>query len=202
MSGQLGLAAEERAVSGKQVRRLRREGMVPANLYGQNQASSSLQVSAVTLQKLLARGGNNVIMLRVAGQPAVQVLIKRVQRQPTSDRILHVEFHRLASSEKLRAPVQFRFVNEAGAVSLGNVTVFRPLNEVLVECLPADLPTAIQVDLSQLRDAEDVIRVGDLAVGPGVTILTDPNELVVGMHQHAGAEKAESDTAAPESVAG
>ncbi len=92
---------------------------------------------------------------------------------------------------------------------MADVTVLRPLNEVMVECLPADLPSAIQVDLSQLGEPGAVIRVANLAVGRGVTILTDPNEMVAGLQQRGPAEKAEgaegkaeATTAAPTTLAG
>lgn len=191
MSKQLELAVEERAVSAKQVRRLRQQGIVPANMYGHNQPSVALQVNGIALQRLLARGGNNVILLKVGNQPAVQALIKQVQRNPITDKTLHVEFHRVAVSEKLKTHVQLHFVNEPGAASLANGTVLRSLNEVMVECLPADLPDNIEVDLSSLNEVGAVIRVGNLTVGPGVAILTDHNDMVAGVREQAHIAKAE-----------
>jgi len=77
--------------------------------------------------------------------------------------------------------------------------VLRPLNEVMVECLPADLPSSIQVDLSRLTEVGAVIRVGDLTVDPGVTILTDHSEMVAGLHQRA-VEKVEEPEVKAEAV--
>ncbi|MCL4371638.1 MAG: 50S ribosomal protein L25 [Chloroflexi bacterium] len=193
MSSQLELAAEERAVSGKgQLRQLRHQGMVPANVYGGHQPSVSLQVNGVAFQKLLGHGGNTVILsLKVGTQPAVQALIKQVQHDPRGGGITHVDFYRVAATEKLKTSVQLQFINEAGAASLSDITVLRPLNEVMVECLPGDLPAAIQVDLSELKEVGAVIRVGNLVVGPGVTILTDHGEMVAGLHQRTPTEKAE-----------
>lgn len=191
MSKQMELAVEERDVSARHPNQLRQDGIVPANMYGRNQTSVALQVDGVTLQKLLARGGNNVVLLKVGNQPAVQALIKQVQRHPVSGKTIHVDFYRVAASEKLRAPVQLHFVNEAMATSLRHVKVSRPLNEVMVECLPADLPATIQVDLSELSEVGATIRVGNLRVDPGVTILTDHNELVAGLYQQAHVGEAE-----------
>lgn len=194
MSSQLELAVEERTVSGKQVKRLRQQGIVPANMYGRDQPSVPLQVNSVTLQRLFGQGGHNVILLlKVGNQPAVQALIKQVHHNPRGGEIAHVDFYRVAATEKLKTHVQLHFVNEVRSPSLGDVTVLRALNEVMVECLPGDLPAAIQVDLSQLREVGAVIRVVDLTVAPGVTILTDHNETVAGVHQRAAAmEKAEA----------
>ncbi len=191
MSKQLELVAEERVVLGKQVGRLRRQGIVPANMYGQDLPSVALQVNAMSLRKLLARGGNNVISLKVGSQPAVQALIKQVQRNAITDQTTHVDFYLVAATEKLKTHVQLHFVNEARTAGLANVTVLRSLNEVLVECLPADLPDNIVVDLSSLSEVGAVIRVGDLAVGPAVTIVTDHHDMVAGVHQQARLEKVE-----------
>lgn len=192
MSNQMELAVEERTASGKQVRQLRKRGIVPANLFGRHQPSTSLQVNGLTLRKLLAHGGMNVILLlKVGNRPGVPVLIKKVQHHVVSGAIDHVDFYMVNATEKLKTQIRLQFVNEAGAGSRADLLVQRPLNEVTVECLPADLPAAIQVDLSRLSEPDAVIRVGDLAVGPGVTILTDHNELVAAVHLQALLEKVE-----------
>lgn len=192
MSNQLELAVEERAVSGKQVKRLREQGIVPANMYGRNQPSVSLQVNKLVLQKLLSSGGTKVILLlKVGNQPSVQALIKQVHHNPRGGDIFHVDFYRVAATDKLKTSVHLYFTNEASAATLGDGLVLRTMNEVMVECLPADLPPNIQVDLSRLMNVGDVIRVGNLLVGPGVTILTDHNEMVAAVHQQISKEKAE-----------
>lgn len=196
MNKQLEFAAEERAVLGKQVRLLRRQGIVPANLDGRNQPSLALQVSDKELQRLLGLGGSKVILLKVGDQPAIQALLKRVQLNPVTGKASHVEFHRVASQEKLRSPVRLHFVNES-AMLLDNASVSHSLSEVMVECLPADLPNTIEVDLSQLTEAGSLIRVGNLTVGPGVTILTDQNDVVAGVHKQAPIAETEGPEAVP-----
>ena len=201
MSNQMELAVEERTVSGKQVKQLRKKGIVPANMFGHAQPSVPLQVDRQVLQRVLAHGGKNVILLlKVADRPGVPVLIKDVQRDVVSGAIDHVDFYMVNATEKLRTQIRLHFVNEATVASRADVLVQRPLNEVTVECLPADLPSAIQVDLSKLDEVDVVIRVGDLAVGPGVTILTDHNEIVAAVHLQAHLETPEEATA--ESAAG
>jgi large subunit ribosomal protein L25 len=192
MSSQLEMAVEERTISGKHVRQLRKRGIVPANMFGHNQPSMSLQVNTLVLQKVLSHGGKNaVLLLKVGDRPGVPVLIKNVQHDVVSGAIDHVDFYMVNATEKLKTQIRLHFVNEAGAASQADVLVQRPLNEVMVECLPADLPAAILVDLSMLSEVGAVIRVGDLAVGPGVTILTDHNELVAAVHLQARLEKVE-----------
>ena len=169
---------------------------MPGNMFGHDQPSTSLQVDRLTLQKLLANGGKNVILqLKVGDRPGVPALIKTVQHHVVSGAIDHVDFYLVNVAEKMRVPIQLQFINEAAESNQGDVLVQRPLNEVMVECLPSDLPASIQVDLSQLRELDAVIRVGDLIVGSGVTVLTDHNELVAAVHLQAHLEKdAEADT--------
>lgn len=194
MSRQLELVAAERVVLGKKVGALRRQGIVPGNVYGHDQPSSPVQVSAMALRRLLARGGNNVIALKVGSQPPIQALIKQVQHNAITDQMTHVEFLRLGVSEKLRTLVQLKFVNGAkGTGSMANATVLRSLQEVMVECLPAHLPDSIEVDISSLSEVGAVIRVGDLKVDEGVTIVTDHSDMVAGLHQQTRVEKPEGE---------
>ncbi len=193
MSNQLELVAELRVASGtSNARRLRQQGVVPCNMYGHHQPSVSMQASSLALQKLLSHGGKNAVFLvKVGDQAPIQALIKQLQRDPVSGQLAHVDFYQVAAMEKLRTRVQLHFVNEAGSASLGEVTVLRSLSDVMVECLPADLPASIQVDLSDLGEPGDVIRVGNLKVGPGVIILTNENDMVAGMRQQAPKEQTE-----------
>lgn len=202
MNNQLELAVEERSIAGKQVKQLRKKGFVPANMFGHNQPSLSVQVNRLVLQKLLSHGGKNaVLMLKVGDRPGVPVLMRHVQYNPISGAIEHVDFYMVNATEKLKTQIRLHFINEAGAASSADVLVQRPLNEVSVECLPADLPASIQVDLSMLSEVDAVIRVGDLVVGPGVTILTDHNEMVAVVHLQAHLEKDEETDTKTESAA-
>jgi large subunit ribosomal protein L25 len=201
MNNQLNLEAEDRTVIGKQLGQLRRDGFVPANVYGGSVDSKALQVDGALLEKLLSKGGNNVIQLNVGGQPAAQVLIKQVQRHSLSGKILHIDFYRVMAGEKLKASVHLHFINTADLANLGQATVARSLSEVMVECFPSDLPTNIPVDLSQLKNIGDVIRIGDLAVSPDVTILAGVNDPVAGLYQQAHLAEAEEVVAKEESSA-
>ena len=147
MSNLVELAAEERAVSGKrQLRELRESGNIPATMYGPGHPSVTLQVKGMAFQKLLGHGGKTVMLtLKVGTQPPVQALIKQVQHNPRRGSITHVDFYRLTATEKLKTPVLFHFINEPAVDNMSDMMVLRPLNEVMVECLPADLPSSIQV---------------------------------------------------------
>ncbi|MGE5618138.1 MAG: 50S ribosomal protein L25 [Sphingomonadaceae bacterium] len=174
------VAAERRVVKGKKVRRLRRQGLVPAVLYGHHLGSISLQVDRDVMSEILRRGEtSSLLQLRIGREKPMQVLIKQFQMHPARHELLHVDFFGVSPREKVRVQVPLRFVGEAPVDETHDVAIVRQMEQVEVECYPADLPRAIEVDLSLLRDLHSTIRVQDLAAGPGVAIVDDGDEVVV-----------------------
>jgi len=212
LNQKLELIAKERRITGKQVHRLRREGLVPAVLYGNGAPSLPLQIEREALQQLLHREGRSTLLqLKLDGRRATTALVKQVQYHPTSGELLHVDFQRVGAREKLKARVPLHFVGEAPAVGLGNVVIVRSLDEMQVECYPADLPAALEVDLSQLHEPGSAIRVKDLHPGSKVTILDQPDQVVASAAATrkelaevpaAPVEQPEEAAAAPERAAG
>ena len=176
---QIELSAEPRAVIGKQVKALRRQGVLPANIYGGGE-STPIQVEARPALHALARAGKtHLIRLNLAGGQATNVLVKDYQRHPTRGDVLHVDFYRVAMDQKLRVDVPVRLHGDAPAIKTHDATVFQQLATVSVEALPSDLPEAVDVDVSGLEDLDSTIHVRDLTAPAGAVILTDPDELVV-----------------------
>ena len=173
------LTAESRTVLGKQVRRLRRRGLIPAILYGNSGPSVPLQVDPNAVHELLHRAGVSALLrLKVAGGETTTALIKQLQYHPSRGDLLHVDFLRVAPRERLRTKVPLRFVGEAPVAETHDVVIVRPVDAVTVECLPSNLPSAVEVDLSRLTDPHSAIHVADLAPGKGVQILDQPDEVV------------------------
>ncbi len=197
MSNGIELAAEERSVYGKKVKRLRKVGIVPANLYGHQGPSKPIQLSGAEVSGVLRRGGTaTIVRLKIGSQSPVQALVKDVQYDPKTGDVMHVDFYRVAATEKVKTRVPLHFVNEAEAMKIGDVAVQRALTDILVESLPASLPASIQVDLGKLSEVGAMIRVGDLQVPSGVTVLLDPNEVVAGVHRTARVAVEEAEEAA------
>jgi len=171
--------AQPRQIQGKKVRHLRRQGITPANLSGLREPSQALQVDAKDLSTLINKQGkNSVINLRIDGRPPVMALLKDYTVHPIKNTLVHIDFQRIAMGQKLTLDVDLAFVGEAPVDKRTDLMVLRILNTVHVESLPQDLPSAIEVDLSRLAEADDTIRVQDLAVPPGITVLTDPDEVI------------------------
>ena len=173
------LQAEPRTVIGKQVRQLRRQGLVPANLYGNGLESRALQLAERTVTHRLMRASRSTLFqLALDGGRPQTVLVKELQRDPVSGHVLHVDFYAVRESEKLRTAVPLHFVGEARAVRAFAGTLVTNMASVDVESLPADLPQVIEVDLSSLATLEDAVHVSDLRVPAGVEVLTPAEELV------------------------
>jgi large subunit ribosomal protein L25 len=176
MAEQVTLEIEPRSVLGKQVRRLRRAGILPANIYGHGRASRAVQINSLEFRKLLnAHGGNRIIQLRLNGASEA-ALVRHIEREPKSGKIQHVDFMHVEMNEKLRARVAVHVVGEAPAVKALNGVLLHLADTVEVECLPADLPEALEVDISGLEELDVPVLVGDLKLPRSVTLLTDGAE--------------------------
>ena len=181
------LVASIRDESGKGVaRKLRADGRVPAVLYGQGAETQAISVDARELGHLLHKGGANVLVdLVVDGQEHL-AMPREIQRDHIKGRYWHVDFLAVSRTQKITVDVPVRLIGEATGVKLGGVLEHH-LWEVSVECLPTDVPEAIEIDVSAL-DIGDSRKVSDLTAPEGSTILTSPEESVVAVQQPRLAE--------------
>jgi len=177
---QVELKTQKREVLGKKVKSLRREGLIPAVLYGHETASVPLQVEERELNRVLAQaGGHRLIALKVGRSRKRQMALAReVQWDVISGKPLHVDFYAVVMTEKITTAVPLVLVGEAPAAERVGAMVLQGLDEVEIECLPGDLIEAIEVDLSGLEEIDQAIFVKDLPVPPTVEILTDTEETV------------------------
>jgi large subunit ribosomal protein L25 len=172
------LEANRRIILGKQNRRLRREGILPAVLYGSEFGSFPIELDRRTTSRLLARvSRSTLIELEVDEQPHT-VLVREIQRDPLRGRLLHVDFLKVRMDVRIRAEVPIELVGEAPAAKIAGGVLVTGVDAIEVEALPADLPDRVTVDLESLVNIDDSITVADLFIGENVRILTDLNELV------------------------
>jgi large subunit ribosomal protein L25 len=212
MQPSLQLTVEPRTVTGKRVRALRRQGIVPGVIYGHGVGSISVQVQERVLDRFLAqvRGASLVSVLVDGEEGARPAIVRAVQRHPITRRVQHFDLMQVALTEKIAVEVPVVLVGEAPAASGVSVVVggaeqvipaviLQHLSVVEVEALPADIPAAIEVDISGLRSLHDVIRVADIRVPAGV-VITNPPEQVVASVSAEAAEVEEEAVAAPGEV--
>lgn len=172
------IEAELRQAIGKKVRSVRREGLVPAVLYGSGVDGKPIQMDAKAADEVLARASaSTLIDLELDGE-SHKVLVRDVQRDVIHRNVLHIDFLKVDMDVAIRTEVPVELVGEAPAVQeLGGVLV-TGLTEIEVEALPGALPDRIVVDLEPLQEIDDAITVGDLYFSEGVEVLTDLDENV------------------------
>jgi len=178
---QIELSAATRDILGKKVRFLRRQGLTPANLYGHNIKSTALQVDTIQLKHTLAKAGkSSLVALKVdsAKRPKM-VIIRDIQREPLTGGLLHVDLYQIKMEKRIKIEVSLLFVGEAPAIRDRGGILVQNMNSIEVECLPADMPHNIEVDLSVLTEIDQAVHAKDLSVDEGVTILTDPEQSIV-----------------------
>ena len=169
-----------RTVTGKKVRFLRREGMVPVHFYGRGVDSLALQVAAATLRRVIVSAGANVpVKVNIDGRDGEEICFLRdAQRHPVSEDLLHVDFYRVDVDRPVRAEVPVILDGEAPAVrNLGGV-LLQAFNSLEVEALPLNMPAAFHIDVTGLEDFEMAMRIGDIPAAEGVTILREDEEVL------------------------
>jgi large subunit ribosomal protein L25 len=185
------LNAEKRIVVGKQVKALRRQGILPGVIYGRHIEAFPIQMdahnAALILDKLTA---SSLITIDVDGEK-FSVLMRDRQRDVIFGDLLHVDFLVVSLTEKLRATIELKLVGEAPVADNPEVVVTQVLNDIEIEAFPQDLPEVIEVDISTLETVDDEITVADLDLGENIAILTDPDETIVSVGYVAQEEVAE-----------
>ncbi|MBM3188299.1 MAG: 50S ribosomal protein L25 [Chloroflexi bacterium] len=180
MPRMLDFAAQSRDNSAK-AKALLRKGIVPGVIYGRGFEPRSLQFEYLLVDRMTRQAGtSHLISLTIEGDPeAHMVLIRDVQHEPVTGRIMHVDLYRVVAGEEIRSQIPIVLVGEAPIVHRVGATVTQALDSIEVQCVPADMPESIEVDLRVLTDLDSRITVGDLQAPPNVTILTDPDAEIV-----------------------
>ena len=180
MSKLITLEAQPRTVIGKQVRQLRAQDLIPGVVYGPHLDNAiSVQIPWRDLRVALREaGGTNLIELSV-GSEKYSVLAREVQRDVISGDPLHIDFYAVSLDTRLRVEVPVVFVGKAALVESGEAMLITRANSVEVECLPNAIPEELTLDISRLSEIGDYLTVADLSVPPDVTVLSDPEEILV-----------------------
>jgi large subunit ribosomal protein L25 len=172
------IKATKRAVTGKHVATLRREGKLPGVLYGHNVSSVPITMDLKEASTILGKlSGSSLVTIDLDGQEHA-VLVREKQRDYLKSLLIHVDFQAVSLTEKLRTDVSIELIGASPAVKDLNAIIVSGIEEVEVECLPQDLPEKIEVDISNLKEIGDSIYLRDIPVPQNVEFLTDPNELI------------------------
>jgi large subunit ribosomal protein L25 len=178
-------------VIGKKVKRLRREGLLPAVVYGHNIEPIPISLDMREANRTLdSISPSALIVLNIDGDKHYAI-VRDKQRNPLLRSIIHIDFQAVSLTETVRADVNVNIVGEAPAVETYLAILVPSLEQLSIECLPTNLPDRIDVDVSGLAEIGDSLLVSDLIVPDGVEILNDPEDVVVVVIPPAAEEEEE-----------
>lgn len=188
---QIELKVNQREILGKKVKALRRKGITPLHVFGSGIDSVAFQCETTVLRRVLAEAGHTqLVNIKAQGEkkprPAV---VAEIQISPRSGELLHVDFHQVNMEQKIRVEVPLVLVGEAPALKNKENMLAQELNSIEVECLPNNIPTSVEVDVTNLLDTDSALRVKDLELDSEVTVLNDSEALVARITIRAAARE-------------
>jgi len=169
------VSVEKRKILGKKVKKLRREGILPANVYGKDMKSLAVQLPQKDFEKVFKKAGETGLVDVIVDSQTIPVLIHNVQTDYLEN-YLHADFFKVNLKEKVKTMVPILITGEPKAVVDKVGLLMNILSEVEVEALPEELPENIGVNVATV---DEQITVGDLKTPKGVVILTDPSQVIV-----------------------
>ena len=176
----LKLKVENRIITGKKVKKMRRAGSIPVHMYWNNEASKNLTIEKKVIDSLLTTTGQNVaISLEVDGESGENVcLIRDVQRHPVTEEILHVDFLKVDLNKKIQVNIPIVITGTAAAVWQLGGTLLQSLQSISVQILPLNIPEKFELDISSLETFEDSLFVKDVEINEGIDVNDDIETLV------------------------
>jgi large subunit ribosomal protein L25 len=169
--------------SKENLQNLRKGGFIPAVVYGPKQEALSIKLDTKSFIKAYKEAGEStVIELSVDGDKH-EVLVQDLDTDAVRGEILHVDFYAIEKGKKVSVNVELEFVGESPAEKLGGILV-KVVHEVEVEAMPKDLPHQIEVSIDSLTEIDSQIHAKDLVMPAGVTLLTDPEEVIALIQKH------------------
>jgi large subunit ribosomal protein L25 len=166
------LHAAAREIHGKQVKQIRSEGKIPAVLFGPKRESLNVLVDKKELVSVFKIAGySSIIDFQMEGDDKpMQVIVKEIQRNPVTQDLYHVSLYEVDKDRPLTAEIPIHLIGESEAVKKNLGFLSTPVKSILIHCLPADLPSHIDIDISVLNDIGDTITVADLKLPNGVEL--------------------------------
>lgn len=185
------LKVEKRKITGRKIKTLRREGILPANIYGKKVKSQSVQLNLKSFLPVYQEvGETGVVNLRLKGETKARpVLIHNVQFDSVTDQPLHADFYQVSLKEKVTAEIPIELVGESPAVKEKIGVLIQPLSEVEVEALPTELPDKFELSVDGLKQIDDAVTVAELKAPKGVKVLTGAKEVLAKIEPPAKEEE-------------
>ena len=170
----------------------RQAGKTPAVVYGNRFENLSIAMDKREFEKLFKQAGTSNLIDMTVGDKKFKTLVHDYQLDPMSGTIIHVDFMKINMKQKIHAEIPLKFVGESMAVINLEGSLINPIDSVEIECLPADLPSEFEIDLSVLDDFEKNIKISDIVAPEGVEILSDLEEVIAFVQEPRSEEEMES----------
>ncbi len=196
MADRIELEIAPREVLGKATKKLRREGIIPANITGHNEPPQAVQIDAVLFDKLRrAHHSTSLLTLKMPDATTQTALIRHVEHAPKSGKIIHVDFSRVSLTERITAKVPLNFVGESIAVKNEGGVLLHLVEAIEVEYQASNIVDSVDVDISTITEIDGAIHAGEVKLPQGFTLITDPAEPIAKVAS-TRAEVAEANAAA------
>lgn len=181
MAKQAELAVSPREITGKTTKQLRRVGIIPANIFGRGEESRAVQLEERAFVELRrAHQTTGVVTLKITGDKKTQTaLVRHVQRDPLSGKILHINFLRVSPRDRITAKVPLHLEGIASGVKNEDGVLLHLLDSLEVECAASDIVEFIEVNISTLEHIDDTIHAKDIKLPANYVLVTDPEEAMV-----------------------
>ena len=174
------LKAESRSeMKGGNPKRMLKQGFLPVVVYGPGSKNINLKVNYQEFLKIFKIAGESKVVNLSVDDQTIQVLIHRIQKNPISDKIVHVDLYEFKKNKKFSVEVPINFVGESKAVKEAGGVLVTNIDSILVECLYTNLISEIEVNLSVLENINDSIYVSDLNIDENVNVLTSEDQVIV-----------------------
>ena len=175
------LEVTNREILGKKVKHLRRQGITPVHLFGHSIESLALQCNTGELERVLAQAGyTGLISLKLDKEKKPRtVVVREFDRDWRRGKLVHVDFYQVRMEEKIKLEIPVVLVGEAPALKFKDNMLEHELDTLTIECFPAKIPASLEVDISSLTEPGQAIRVKDVALDENITVLNDPELVVV-----------------------
>lgn len=193
------LKVEARTLLGKKIKKLRKQGIVPANIFGPEFKSISISVDKKEFIKIYRVARETGVVYLSLGKEEIPCLIKHLQKHPVTDVLLHIDFRKIDLAKKIETDVPVKTIGISEAVTQKGGVLLLQSDNLLVEALPQDIPHTIDVDISAIKELGQEIKVGDIAKSEKYQIKTSPEKVVVSVVAHKEESiTPDTATAAPE----
>lgn len=175
----ISVKSKSREITGKKIKKYRKEGLIPAVAYGRKITPRNLWVDYLAFEKAYEKAGESTLIeLEVDGGSKVNALIQEIQVDPITSKYSHIDFFQVRMDEKIETEVPLEFIGESPAVKESGGMLVKNMEEIPVRCLPADLPSRLEVNISVLKTFDDNIKVKNLNIPEKVEVMLDLNLVV------------------------